>query len=385
MPPVKAVLPSTTRILRWSRNGCNSRWGKSGLKSRTSIPRSRISFQKSRCVVIEPNASARTRTFGGSLRHALGRRVGRHSLSLFRSLMRKQLISVAKAEPGPPRSWCASILDGPDWLLVPEAHGSGYAAVGGEIEDTGAGAGGVSVLSSCGPAREHGAVREPHLAGTAEADARHEDLQGLKVGEQVFQARGGAVSVAKDDPRRRAGLEQLAAGSRVGLAPGAQERVHALDDFRRCLLGHDLREKGELIAPALHEVVSDLRTREIVPQPQERPLLRLLERDRDERRNPAGHDVGEDDPAGRVDFADLAARGNSVGIANEDRASRPRVDPRTLAPPPGEALGVGEIGKDGLAPRADQDLTLQGFGQLGHVSVLSQRRRRRPVFSSDSA
>src|SRR6266511_3439071 len=274
--------------------------------------------------------TALTRSSGGSLRHALGRRVGRHSLSLFRSLMRKQPISVAKAEPGPPRP-------GPNWLLVPEPHDSVYAAVGGEIKDVGAGARGVSALSSCRPARERGAVRDPHLTGTREADTGHEHPTGLEVGEQVFQARSCAVSVAKDDPRRRAGLEQLAAGLRIGLAPGAQERVHALDDSRRPLLGHDLREEGELIAPTLHEVVSDLPTREIVPQPQERPLLRLLERDRDERRNPAGHDVGEDDPARRVDLADLAARGDSVGKADQDRAPRPRVDPRTLAPPPGEA------------------------------------------------
>src|SRR6266496_5202910 len=84
--------------------------------------------------------TALTRSSGGNLRHALGRRVGRHSLSLFRSLMRKQPISVAKAEPGPPRSRSASILDGPDWLAVPEAHGSGYAAVGREIEDVSTGA-----------------------------------------------------------------------------------------------------------------------------------------------------------------------------------------------------------------------------------------------------
>ena len=62
IPPVNAVTPSMTRIFRWSRNGWSRRWGKSGLKSRTSMPRSRISFQKVRRVATDPKASARTRT-----------------------------------------------------------------------------------------------------------------------------------------------------------------------------------------------------------------------------------------------------------------------------------------------------------------------------------
>ncbi len=63
MPPVKAIRRSATKILRWSRKGwSHQKREKSGLKSFTSTPLSFISRQNPARVVLEPAASAITRT-----------------------------------------------------------------------------------------------------------------------------------------------------------------------------------------------------------------------------------------------------------------------------------------------------------------------------------
>ena len=67
MPPVNATLRSTTRILRWSRNGWYHSPLNSGWKRWTSMPWLSISRQNSARVEEEPRASASTRTVIPSL------------------------------------------------------------------------------------------------------------------------------------------------------------------------------------------------------------------------------------------------------------------------------------------------------------------------------
>src|SRR5262249_59322843 len=97
---------------------------------------------------------------------------------------------------------------------------------------------------------------------THHARARHEALRGRDVALEILIAGERREWIVEPDPRRRAGLEQLAALPRVGLGPRLEPLVDQPAGVHVQLGPDRLREQRELEAPPLRVLASQLLARD---------------------------------------------------------------------------------------------------------------------------
>jgi hypothetical protein len=229
------------------------------------------------------------------------------------------------------------------------------------------------------------------VAAPLEPRAGHERVHRLEVRLEVGEPVDQAVAIAKAHLRRDRAAQQRPPALGVGLGPGGEPGVHDRDGIDSAIVGDQVGEERQLVAPALDMVIPRRRLREFMAQRQPGAGGDLLELDRHPRsagrhRRARGEADGVDQPPRRLDRQHLA---RCLGAAREtklDPAAGPRIDRRPLAPPAGPARRVGEVRKDDVARRAHDHRPVESVVELGHGRCLRGRGRgrgpRRPASSS---
>ncbi len=185
--------------------------------------------------------------------------------------------------------------------LHPETRHAFDPAVWSEREHVRAAPARLAVRAGGRPVGEHGSLAVPDLSVALQPDAGHEPLRRADVLRQLPGAFDATETIVQPHAAGGDGRERLRARAFVGLGPEAEPRVDALNGITIRLVGHDIREERQLIAPALHVFVTRRGVREFVDEMQACTARRRLEPNRDPRtaggnRLAADVSVAEDDP-----------------------------------------------------------------------------------------